>query len=183
MTRHNHLLSALLFVASSGMAMAQTGVPGAQFLATWDTNGDGTVTLEEATALRSEIFATYDVNGDGLLSSDERAAMDGDQLRTRDMIQLQDQTQTQTSQGSGKKQGQGSGSKQSTGPGSNATVRSYTRTQLAISSIDAPLAGTALDTNGDGYISLAEFLAGTADWLDRLDRNGDGVITSADFGN
>lgn len=38
------------------------------------------------------------------------------------------------------------------------------------------------DTDGDGQVSRAEFLAHTADWLAMVDRDNDGVITSRDFG-
>jgi Ca2+-binding EF-hand superfamily protein len=38
------------------------------------------------------------------------------------------------------------------------------------------------DTDGDGQVSRAEFLAHTADWLTMVDQDGDGVITSHDFG-
>lgn len=38
------------------------------------------------------------------------------------------------------------------------------------------------DANGDGSVTLAEFLAATPAWLDAIDRDGDGVVTSADFG-
>ena len=39
------------------------------------------------------------------------------------------------------------------------------------------------DTDGDGAVSLAEFLDGSAAWLAMIDRNEDGVVTRADFGN
>lgn len=38
------------------------------------------------------------------------------------------------------------------------------------------------DTDGDGEVSQAEFLARAADWLVVLDRDEDGVVTTADFG-
>lgn len=38
------------------------------------------------------------------------------------------------------------------------------------------------DVDGDGKVSLDEFLSRTAAWLDMADRNGDGVISTADFG-
>lgn len=38
------------------------------------------------------------------------------------------------------------------------------------------------DTNGDGQVGKAEFLAKAADWLAIIDRDGSGDVTSADFG-
>jgi len=38
------------------------------------------------------------------------------------------------------------------------------------------------DTDGNGEVSLEEFLSHTAAWLELMDRNTDGVITTADFG-
>ncbi|QFS84024.1 EF hand [Roseivivax sp. THAF40] len=38
------------------------------------------------------------------------------------------------------------------------------------------------DTDGNGEVSRAEFLARAGDWLAMLDRDGDGRVTSSDFG-
>lgn len=38
------------------------------------------------------------------------------------------------------------------------------------------------DADGDGVVTLAEFIAATPDWMAGIDRDGDGAITSADFG-
>ena len=38
------------------------------------------------------------------------------------------------------------------------------------------------DIDGDGQVSRAEFMARTPDWYSAMDRNGDGTITTADFG-
>lgn len=40
----------------------------------------------------------------------------------------------------------------------------------------------AMDLDGDGMVSRAEFESSAIDWFARMDRNGDGVLTSADFG-
>jgi hypothetical protein len=37
------------------------------------------------------------------------------------------------------------------------------------------------DADGDGAVTLAEFIAGAAPWLATIDRDGDGGITLADF--
>ena len=38
------------------------------------------------------------------------------------------------------------------------------------------------DANGDGKVTLEEFVAGTKAWLAMIDRNGDGRIDLSDFG-
>ena len=38
------------------------------------------------------------------------------------------------------------------------------------------------DVNGDGSVTLSEFINQSAAWLALVDRNGDGVVTSDDFG-
>lgn len=38
------------------------------------------------------------------------------------------------------------------------------------------------DADGDGAVTRAEFIAGTAAWLAEIDRTGDGVVTTDDFG-
>ncbi len=38
------------------------------------------------------------------------------------------------------------------------------------------------DANGDGKVTLEEFVAGTEAWLAMIDRNGDGKVDLSDFG-
>ena len=38
------------------------------------------------------------------------------------------------------------------------------------------------DVNGDGSVTLSEFISQSAAWLALVDRNGDGVVTVEDFG-
>lgn len=38
------------------------------------------------------------------------------------------------------------------------------------------------DTDADGHVSEAEFMAKSADWLTIIDRDGSGDVTAADFG-
>lgn len=37
------------------------------------------------------------------------------------------------------------------------------------------------DADGDGAVTLAEFIAGASPWLATIDRDGDGGVTTADF--
>ncbi|WP_068109563.1 EF-hand domain-containing protein [Tropicimonas marinistellae] len=45
-----------------------------------------------------------------------------------------------------------------------------------------PLQRAAMDTDGDGSITQAEYLAAAEGWIAVMDGNGDGVLTTADFG-
>ncbi|WP_161471002.1 EF-hand domain-containing protein [Tropicimonas marinistellae] len=52
-------------------ALAQQFTTGGGFMARWDANNDGKVTLSEVETRRSSLFSTYDTNGDGALSAAE----------------------------------------------------------------------------------------------------------------
>jgi len=49
--------------------------------------------------------------------------------------------------------------------------------------VDAGMKLEFNDTDGDGAVSKAEFLARTADWFAMVDRTGDALITGDDFGS
>ncbi len=66
-------LTATLALTTSAFAQ---GTPGSGFLASWDLDEDGQVTLEEATERRGDIFLTFDANEDGILNADEYADFD-----------------------------------------------------------------------------------------------------------
>lgn len=55
---------------TAGMAFAQ-GNPGAHMMEQWDADGDGQVTLDEARTKRGEIFFMFDTEGDGTLSVED----------------------------------------------------------------------------------------------------------------
>jgi hypothetical protein len=55
--------------------LAQDG-PGSHFLSSWDLDGDGSVTLAEATERRGDVFTTFDADGDGSLTAAEYDAFD-----------------------------------------------------------------------------------------------------------
>ncbi|RUS60892.1 EF-hand domain-containing protein [Pseudorhodobacter sp. E13] len=61
------LTTALTLIA--GMALAQQGQPGAQFIEQWDMDGDGQVTLAEAIEKRGEIFVMFDKEADGTMDA------------------------------------------------------------------------------------------------------------------
>ncbi|WP_157973559.1 EF-hand domain-containing protein [Tropicimonas sp. IMCC34043] len=77
--KHSILSALLLTAASAGAAMAQqagAGVtPGENFIAIWDADGDGRVTLEEVQLRRDDLFASFDADENGALSVDELSAL------------------------------------------------------------------------------------------------------------
>ncbi|PTE15752.1 calcium-binding protein [Pseudogemmobacter blasticus] len=149
-----------LGLAGTG-ALAQTFVPGQQFLTMWDRNGDGAVTLPEARERRDEIFTTFDANADGILSPDELAALDD--ARTDMRAQMQEaRSEAGMGKGMGKDMGMGMGHGKGAGVGGG---------------------GAALrDANGDGQVTREEFVGLTTAFFARMDRNGDGSLTTGDFG-
>ena len=65
----------VLFLAASA-ALAQDGNPGSHFVTNWDLDGDGAVSLSEATTRRGDIFTTFDANEDDRLDAEEYLAFD-----------------------------------------------------------------------------------------------------------
>lgn len=74
---------ALLFAATT--ATAQQGVPGGHFVENWDLDGDGQVTLAEATERRGDVFLTFDADENGVLSTEEHDLFD--EARAMDMAE------------------------------------------------------------------------------------------------
>ena len=63
-------------IALGAMAHAQQGSPGLHFIENWDLDGDGQVTLAEATERRGDIFVTFDADDNGVLSPEEHDFFD-----------------------------------------------------------------------------------------------------------
>lgn len=99
MTKLTLLTAALLL--STGAAMAQDITPGGHFVANWDLNGDGTVTLQEATEKRGDVFNAFDGDEDGKLSSAEYDMFDE--------ARANDQAEMMAAMGKGKGNGYGNG--------------------------------------------------------------------------
>jgi hypothetical protein len=140
-------LAALLLLGTA--ALAQTQTPGGHFVTNWDTDGDGIVSLQEATTRRDDIFTTFDADEDGKLSAPEY-----DQF---DAARANDQAQMQKGKGHGKGHGKGMGEE-------DGMQRAFN------------------DTDGDGLVARAEFMARVPDWFAMMDSNGDGGVTTDDFG-
>ena len=147
------LTSAVLALSAFG-AMAQEIGPGSHFIANWDLNGDGAVTLDEATEKRDLVFTAFDADEDGLLSDAEYALFD--EMRATDQAVAQAEMQAA---GMGKGMGKGNGHGEEAGM------------QRAFNDVD-----------GDGQVSRDEFLARTPDWFAKMDRDGNGSVTTEDFG-
>ncbi|MCP3971022.1 MAG: EF-hand domain-containing protein [Rhodobacteraceae bacterium] len=64
-------------------AIAQTQVPGEHFIDNWDLDGDGQVTLAEATEKRSDLFFMFDTDENGSLDDAEYQLFD--ETRQADM--------------------------------------------------------------------------------------------------
>ena len=75
-------LTALALVLATA-ASAQQGQPGGHFVDNWDQDGDGAVTLAEATDRRDMVFGTFDANEDGFLDAEEYDLFD--EARANDM--------------------------------------------------------------------------------------------------
>ncbi|SFL62012.1 hypothetical protein [Shimia aestuarii] len=66
-----HALFISVVLISATLANAEPGGPGAHFVENWDLNGDGHVTLAEATERRADIFLTFDADENGVLDAEE----------------------------------------------------------------------------------------------------------------
>jgi uncharacterized protein (DUF2141 family) len=79
------VLAAALLVTGSA-AFAQQGNPGAHFVENWDLDGNGTVTIEEISEKRGDVFVAFDADENGVLSAEEYALFD--EARANDMAQF-----------------------------------------------------------------------------------------------
>lgn len=187
----NRVLRLATILALSGAALpalAQQApdpavVPGQAFLAQWDLDGDGQVTLAEARSHRADIFTMFDSDGDGVFSAGELAGIDDFKQAQLEagMGPGHQRPEGMTpgagiGRGMGQGQGMGMGQGQGMGPGQGMG--------MAGQGFLAPAADQMrwLDSDGDGRVTQAEFVAGTDRWFALRERSGDGVITLADFG-
>lgn len=173
MTKLFTLTAAALLIGTTAFA-EETG-PGSHFVTNWDLDSNGSVSIEEATERRGDIFTTFDANEDGKLDAEEYATFDAaraaDQEAMREEMQGEGMGQGQgQGQGQGKKkkgngQGQGMGGGMGHGNGEEqGMMRAFN------------------DGDADGFVTREEFLAKVPDWFAKMDRDGDSAISTADFG-
>lgn len=132
------LALAIVFGLSAGMAAAQTRVPGANFVAMWDMDGNGQVTLAEAQEKRADLFTAFDADEDDTLSAEELLAWSD--MRDENRAQMQ-------------ANGQGRGPAKGAGMGP-AAMAGVTRADFLAST---PYWFARMDRNRDGVLSTADF--------------------------
>lgn len=69
-------------ILGTGAAFATENQPGAHFIENWDMNGDGSVSVADATEKRGDVFYMFDQNEDGYLDAQEYVLFD--QTRAED---------------------------------------------------------------------------------------------------
>ncbi len=79
------IVSALLTTSPTSILAAGSGsgIPGQNFINSWDRNEDGIVTIEEIKEKRNEIFNAFDSNEDDYLDAEEYVYFD--EARANDM--------------------------------------------------------------------------------------------------
>lgn len=137
------LTAIALFVANTAYA---AGVPGGHFIENWDLDGNGSVSLDDVTERRSDIFATFDADENGSLDAEEYANFD--EARKLDM------------ENNGAGEGHGKGGMKTVQQGMqmqfNDTNRDGVVTQDEF--MDAvPKWFQMMDKNADGVISTDDF--------------------------
>lgn len=148
------LLPALALICAATVAQAEAPSPGSHFVTNWDADENGSVSLEEATTRRGDIFTTFDADEDAMLSETEYAAFD--EARAADQAAMREEM---AKHGKGKGTGHGKGMGEEAG-----MMRAFN------------------DVDGDGMVSRDEFLSRVPDWFAMMDRNGDGAVSVDDFG-
>lgn len=185
--KHVILAAGLVLAGGAALALGQgqgqgrgQGEPMAQFFLEWDVNADGSVTAEDVSLRRAELFTLFDLNGDAMIDADEQAnmalAISGQQDANREQHgqgQGRGQGHGQgRGQGQGLGQGQGHGQGQGRGPGMDNAPGQRLHAAMTLD---------YNDTDGDGLISAEEWAAATPQLFAQLDGNGDGAVDTDDF--
>jgi len=204
------LTTVIALVAGIGPALAQsnTFVPGEDFMAQWDVNGDGKVTLAEAREHRGDIFSMFDSDDNGSFSADELKGIDEHKLMELEAGMgpghnlpegMQPRQGMGPGQGQGRGPGQGMGQGMGQGPGQGMRQSQMGQGQMGQGQMgqgqmaQGQMMGQGLtqsaedgmkmfDANRDGTVTREEFVNGTDAWFAMRDSNGDGVLTVDDFG-
>jgi len=157
------------------------------FMANWDLDSNGTVTLEEVRERRDSVFAAFDANEDGYIDADERGSMS--EMRDAEHASMAEQG-IERPRGMGHGQGNGMGPgkvhrMQGHGMGQGMQGRGMggqrNAGQFRMNAEAGMHDGRMIDADGDGKLSHDEFVGMSERWLARLDANGDGQISEQDF--
>lgn len=184
-------LTATLALLATGPAFAQTTpetaqvVPGQEFMLQWDLDSDGKVTLDEARTHRADLFAMFDSDGNGQFTPDELKGIDefkAAQLEAGMGPGHQRPEGMQPGAGPGRTMGQGRGMMGQGGGQGGGMGGGMGGGQGAGFFASAEDQMRRFDSNGDGAVAQAEFVAGTDQWFAMRDRTGDGAVTTEDFG-
>lgn len=165
------LLLASALALFTGYAMAQSVAPAGNFMAQWDLDSDGAVTLAEAREQRDNIFSMFDSDGDGAYSAEELAGIDEHKLM-----------ELEAGMGPGHQRPEGMAPPPGRGAGNGAGKAGQGQGQGQGFFQPAAEGMQMFDANRDGTVTRAEFVSGTDPWFAMRDRTGDGVLTPADFG-
>lgn len=170
--KHVVLAAGLVLAGGAALALGQgqgrgQGEPMAQFFLEWDVNADGSVTAEDVTLRRGELFTLFDLNGDAVIDADEQANM------ALAIAGQQDANRGQHGQGQGRGQGHGQGMGQGRGPGMGNAPGQRIHAAMTLDYNDA---------DANGLISAEEWAAATPQLFAQLDSNGGGSVDAQDFG-
>ena len=165
-------LATLLATLAVTPAFAQDQTPGGHFILNWDADGDGAVTIEEASTRKGDIFTAFDADEDGFLSAEEYDLLD--EARANDQAAMQEEMGQGNGMGHGMGQGMGMGNGQGNGQGMGKGH--------GMGGEGMGMDRAFNDADGDTKVSREEFMARVPDWYTMMDKNGDGGITTDDFG-
>lgn len=154
------LAAALVLAATLTSAK---NVPGSHFIDNWDIDEDGAVSLAEAVERRTDFFVAYDSDENNILDAEEYALFDEARATGEADGVIQDNA--------------GAG-----GTGGANTPQGNPEVKKALKKVLIGMTLEYNDADGNGVVSLEEFLGKTAGWVAMLDRNGDEAISTADFG-